>query len=68
MPRPTILKFYLDPNDTETELTCLLCGGQSCELSFTVRGGNKVQILGVHGACVDKHDQSTREKLVKLDD
>ena len=54
--RPTIAKFYLDPNEDQ-EITCLFCSLPKCEQSFTVRGSGKASIIGVHNDCVEKHGE-----------
>lgn len=63
--RPTLLKFYLEPNDDD-QLTCLFCTLPKCEQSFTVAGGGKVQIIGVHNDCGDKHMEKQLPKIGKL--
>jgi hypothetical protein len=54
MSKPTYLRFYLEHNEDE-EITCLFCTLPRCDQSFTVSGGGKVSIIGVHNSCADKH-------------
>lgn len=61
-PRPTLLKFYLEPNDDET-LTCLFCTLPKCELLIEARGGGKISWIGVHTECVNRHsERNTKTK------
>ena len=54
MTRPTLIKFYLEPNDDE-EITCLFCGHRKCEQSFMAGGGGRKNIYGVHNDCAENH-------------
>lgn len=54
MSRPTIVKFYLEPNEND-ELVCFFCKAKRCEQSFAVDGNGEVRTIGVHNECADRH-------------
>ena len=62
MPRPTIVKFYLEHNEDE-EITCFVCRRARCELSFIVFGPDDITEKGAHIECVEHHDQRQHKKL-----
>lgn len=61
MSRPTLIKFYLEPNEDE-EITCLFCGLFKCEQCFVASGGGQSRIIGVHNSCADKHTEKQLPK------
>ncbi len=62
MPRPTIIKFYLEHSDDE-EVTCFFCKGKKCELSFTIFGDGDRRMVGAHAECVERHDARQHKSL-----
>lgn len=63
-PKPTLLKFYLQHNDDE-ELTCFFCGLHKCDQFFEARGDGKIQWIGVHSGCVDRHTERQTKTTAK---
>lgn len=64
MPRPTLIKFYLESNE-DNEITCFFCRGRRCEQSFTVHLGGEIRIIGVHNECADGYADRQAQRLMK---